>query len=514
MNQNKIITISLKRFTCLVLFGLIPTNKAQGAELDEPSYPYPVNYVELQGGEDELSGNVFAVNSDGFFGPVCDDGWDNLAAMVVCRQLGFVWGIPTVSSHFGEVRPPVFSIDEIDCVGDEKHLQDCPHVNHDDCDSGDAAGVFCSNISYPSNYIELRGGEEGKSGNVFAISEQGFLGPVCDDSWDFYDAGVVCRQLGYDWGEPVGNAFFGEVGWDASYSMARVNCVGNESHIQDCPYYPETCCGTTDCYLPWEVAGVTCHRGSHLKGQVELRGGNSSNMGNVWAVNGDGYLGPVCENSCWNCSGINDWDNHEASVVCRQLGFSWGQPTQWSYFGDVPHNSFSMVALGCNGTEAGLQDCSYTMEKEDLNWCFEDYAVGVVCHDEPQPTALELRGGDERSGNVYAANNDGVFGPVCDSRDSLVAPGVPGVWGKEEAEVVCRQLGFDGGDPTIGSQFGEVEFPEGDFSMAEMECYGNEGLIQDCSYTVDLYNAGCWPYPDVVSDPNMGAGVICFYDSD
>ena len=103
-----------------------------------------------------------------------------------CRQLGFVWGIPTVSSHFGEVRPPVFSIDEIDCVGDEKHLQDCPHVNHDDCDSGDAAGghaiystltiisnstgVFCSNISYPSNYIELRGGEEGKSGNVFAIS--------------------------------------------------------------------------------------------------------------------------------------------------------------------------------------------------------------------------------------------------------------------------------------------------------------------------------------------------------
>ena len=44
----------------------------------------------------------------------------------------------------------------------------------------------------------------------------------------------------------------------------------------------------------------------------------------------------------------------------------------------------------------------------------------------------------QRSGNVYAANNDGVFGPVCDSRDSLVAPGVPGVWGKEEAEVVCR----------------------------------------------------------------------------
>ena len=64
----------------------------------------------------------------------------NCRVQMQCRQLGFVWGIPTVSSHFGEVRPPVFSIDEIDCVGDEKHLQDCPHVNHDDCDSGDAAG--------------------------------------------------------------------------------------------------------------------------------------------------------------------------------------------------------------------------------------------------------------------------------------------------------------------------------------------------------------------------------------
>ena len=43
--------------------------------------------VELDNkqGEDELSGNVFAVNSDGFFGPVCEDGWDINAATVVCR---------------------------------------------------------------------------------------------------------------------------------------------------------------------------------------------------------------------------------------------------------------------------------------------------------------------------------------------------------------------------------------------------------------------------------------------
>ena len=51
------------------------TSKYQSVEL----------YKKKQG-EDELSGNVFAVNSDGFFGPVCDDGWDINAATVVCRH--------------------------------------------------------------------------------------------------------------------------------------------------------------------------------------------------------------------------------------------------------------------------------------------------------------------------------------------------------------------------------------------------------------------------------------------
>merc|ERR1712012_652891 len=96
---------------CFILLSVPNTiYKVQSAKLEEPPYPYPVNYVELQGGEDELSGNVFAVNSDGFFGPVCEDGWDINAATVVCRQLGYVEGLPWFSSHFGDVKPPVFSM--------------------------------------------------------------------------------------------------------------------------------------------------------------------------------------------------------------------------------------------------------------------------------------------------------------------------------------------------------------------------------------------------------------------
>ena len=52
----------------------------------------------------------------------------------------------------------------------------------------------------------------------------------------------------------------------------------------------------------------------------------------------------------------------------RQLGYDWGVPTISSYFGSVPATSYSMDALGCSGTEAVLQDCTYSTDSGDLNW--------------------------------------------------------------------------------------------------------------------------------------------------
>ena len=44
------------------------------------------NRVELIGNGNSLyEGNVYAVNHDEFFGPVCDDGWGAADANVVCR---------------------------------------------------------------------------------------------------------------------------------------------------------------------------------------------------------------------------------------------------------------------------------------------------------------------------------------------------------------------------------------------------------------------------------------------
>ena len=41
--------------------------------------------LELIGGNGNSSGNVFVVNRNGYFGPVCDNAWSNTLANVVCR---------------------------------------------------------------------------------------------------------------------------------------------------------------------------------------------------------------------------------------------------------------------------------------------------------------------------------------------------------------------------------------------------------------------------------------------
>ena len=99
---------------------------------------------------------------------------------------------------------------------------------------------------------------------------------------------------------------------------------------------------------------------------VSLVGGNGNNTGNVYVTNSEGYHGPVCDT--W-------WDNNDALVVCKELGFIGGTAKEDSYFGngDKP---FAMDNVQCSGSETSIVQCKY----RHYAYCGVEYAAGVVCY--------------------------------------------------------------------------------------------------------------------------------------
>ena len=107
-------------------------------------FPYLDHHVELWGGDGVSYGNVFAVNRNGYFGPVCDDNWTNTEASTVCRQLGFDFGTYRKNSFFGTV-PSIFAMDNVFCSSSDNVIQDCEYQDEttENCGEDEGAGVSC-----------------------------------------------------------------------------------------------------------------------------------------------------------------------------------------------------------------------------------------------------------------------------------------------------------------------------------------------------------------------------------
>ena len=85
------------------------------------------------------------------------------------------------------------------------------------------------------------------------VSGPNAWGTVCDDYWDDYDATVVCRSLGYRWGEAVASSTHGP--GEGRIWLDNVQCEGNETALSQCHHRGY---GTHNCRHS-EDAGVLCH---------------------------------------------------------------------------------------------------------------------------------------------------------------------------------------------------------------------------------------------------------------
>ena len=114
--------------------------------------------IKLVGGSSYNEGRV-EVYYNGEWGTVCDDGWDDTDAGVVCTQLGFgSSGRAIGSAGFGQGSGSIW-LDSVTCTGSESSLARCGHLGINitrSCSHAEDAGVRCGGLQgslYTTNYI-------------------------------------------------------------------------------------------------------------------------------------------------------------------------------------------------------------------------------------------------------------------------------------------------------------------------------------------------------------------------
>ena len=85
----------------------------------------------------------------------------------------------------------------------------------------------------------------------------------------------------------------------------------------------------------------------------------------------------------WNnqwCTVCDDlWDDNDATVICKQLGYSRGSARVSAYFGEG--SGFILLDdVGCNGIESSIFTCRHRNFGE--HDCTHDEDAGVVCYGE------------------------------------------------------------------------------------------------------------------------------------
>ena len=105
--------------------------------------------MRLVGGSLHSEGRV-EIYYNNEWGTVCDDGWDDTDAGVVCEQLGFGSnGTAIGSAGFGQGSGPIW-LNSVTCTGRESILAECGHLGVEitgNCNHNEDAGVRCSENS-------------------------------------------------------------------------------------------------------------------------------------------------------------------------------------------------------------------------------------------------------------------------------------------------------------------------------------------------------------------------------
>ncbi|XP_068136726.1 neurotrypsin [Hyperolius riggenbachi] len=297
--------------------------------------------------------------------------------------------------------------------------------------------------------VRLRGSQKSESeGSVVEVYVNGAWGTICSSHWDDNDASVICRQLELgNKGEAKKIAVSGRVPgiWN------DVRCRGNEENILLCEkhiWLGGTC--------PKDVAAAVTCSSTHDAAFIPTRlvGGSSAYEGRLEVFHG-GQWGTVCD---------DQWDDADAEVVCRQLGYG-GVAKAWSqaYFGEGS-GPILLDEVQCTGNELSIEECQRSAWG-DHN-CAHKEDAGVSC----TPLAdgsIRLAGSKGSHEGRLEVFHKGQWGTICDDE-----------WTDLNTQVVCRQLGFKYGKISLEKN---SEESTGVIWLDDVACTGRESALAQCA---------------------------------
>ncbi|XP_047464834.1 neurotrypsin [Mugil cephalus] len=311
----------------------------------------------------------------------------------------------------------------------------------------------------------LVGSSSSVSGRV-EVYLNGQWGAVCDSHWTDRDASVICRQLGLsDIGTAVQHSQFGS--GSGLFHYERLGCRGDENTLSKCRSRTFV---TGDCSHGNEAA-VLCAAPEGSGPPLRLVGSEEDFEGRVEVFHA-GRWGSVCD---------DQWDDRDAEVVCRQLGFGGiAMAWSWAHFGQGS-GPILLDAVKCSGNELFLDQCPHG-DWEQHN-CDHMEDAGVSCSPYTDGVVRLVGGDSPWEGRVEVFHN-GDWGTVCDDH-----------WTQQHAEVVCRQLGYRGhaevvSDGTFGEGVGLI-------LLDDVQCEGSETSLLDCQH-------GIWGRTDCSHSEDVG----------
>ena len=222
---------------------------------------------------------------------------------------------------------------------------------------------------------------------------------------------------------------------------------------------------------------------------IRLANGTNGKEGRV-EIYWNNQWGTVCDDL---------WDDNDATVICKQLGYSRGSARVSAYFGEG--SGFILLDnVNCNGRESNIFDCSYRRFGE--HDCDHEEDAGVVCTGESSKgkhinekainvvfiyvhVVRLVDGGSYNEGRVEVYYN-GRWGTVCNDR-----------WNDRYANLVCAQLGF--GQSGKLADFGPGT---GIVILERVLCSANDTILASCGH----YGVGI----TVLCNHNNDIGVKCY----